>query len=161
MEGSCLEDDYSQEEEEEEEEEYDEEKEDRKRRSSLVAKWNKQASEQLKPTGSHMFVLTLETICHAHEPETIVVGVFNSKDAAVANSVTVQTDYGRFDSAIEDIFEDDHQDNRENPPDNGVLLQLGSQDTGEGDICRLMMNKRPVVGMESESQGEKKRARRR
>ena len=131
------------------------------KRAALVAKWNEQ-SEQLQSTGSHIYVLSLETICHDGDggPDLEVVGVYNSKAAAVAKSVTVTTIYGRFDSAIKDMFSEDdggHEDNRENPPNNGVLIQLGHEDSGEGDICRLLIRKCPVVGIESEPQGKNKR----
>ena len=90
------------------------------KRAALVAKWNEQ-SEQLQSTGSHIYVLSLETTRHDGDGRTAleVVGAYNSKAAAVAKSVTVATIYGRFDSAIKDMFSEydgGHADNRENRP---------------------------------------------
>jgi len=135
-----------------------------KAHNAQLDEWNKQ-SKQLKSSGSYVYVLTLEAWNHACPGGTDpkCVGVFDSKEAAVAKSVTVQMDYGRFDEAIKDMFgeEGDYEDNRKNPPDNGVLIQVGNEDVGEGDWCRLVIAKLPIDGLQesSKSSNKKRRAR--
>lgn len=69
--------------------------------------------------------------------------------------------YGSFDEAIKDMFseqEGDHIDNRVNPPDDGVLLQVGGEGVGEGDYAKLVIEKRSIVGIvESTGRSDKKR----
>jgi hypothetical protein len=107
-----------------------------------------------------IYVLTLESISHAtcHQPAQKIVGVFSSKAAAVVASGSVQTAYGEVGSAI--VFGTTHEDNRDSPPDNDVLVQLGHEDTGEGDIERLIVDKFPVLGMPSLSPGSSSNKRR-
>jgi len=120
--------------------------EDEKENASLVAEWKEQ-SDQLEPTGSHVYILTLATHSHSSDGDEAAefIGAFNSKAAAVAKSVTVWTPWGTFDEAKEDMGDD--KDNRKNPPDNGILFQVGGEDIGEGDYCRLLINKQPIVGL--------------
>jgi hypothetical protein len=112
----------------------------------------RKASAKSSPTlavaGSDVYVVTLEEINHGngHEPETKVVGVFNSKAAAVAHVGSIDTMAGTFDSAVQD-YEDSHEDNRDNPPDNGVLVQLGHGDEGEGDVTRMWIQKLQITGI--------------
>mmetsp|Transcript_11947 Transcript_11947/g.22133 ORF Transcript_11947/g.22133 Transcript_11947/m.22133 type:complete len:190 (-) Transcript_11947:279-848(-) len=134
------------------------------RKEILVANWKEQ-SRRLKSNGN-VYVLLLSSWNHAsprgEDPE--IIGVFDSKAAAVARASTVGTDYGTFDEAIKEMFlsEYEHEDNRENPPDNGVLMQIGGDDVGEGDFCRLSIKKMPILGIQnsgSKDGGEKKRKR--
>ena len=90
----------------------------------MVQKWKKQA-RQLESKGVHVYVLSLEEWNHgAHygrgESDTELLGLFDSKEAAVAAATKTSTDYGTFDEAIKDTFceEGDYIDKRENPPDN-------------------------------------------
>ena len=117
----------------------------------MFAKWNEQ-SEQLKSTGIHVCVLSLEKIHNNSDrgPDLEFVGMYNSKAPALAKLVTVATIYGRFDNAIKDIisyYDGDHEYNIENPPDNGVLVKLGHKDSGEDGFSSLFICKCPVVGI--------------
>ena len=137
-----------------------------KRNHSVIESWRQQ-SGQLKATGC-VYVLLL-TECHHAIPgdaDPEVIGVFDTKSAAVARASTVETEYGDFDYAISNVFENpgEYQDNRENPPDNGTLLQVGDDDIGEGDFSRLSIKKMPILslGVEEskvEKEEEKKRKR--
>ena len=51
----------------------------------------------------------------------------------------VDTDYGTFlILRLRKMFQDDHIDNRKNPPDHGCLLQIGqSRESGEGEFCEF------------------------
>ena len=120
----------------------------------------------MKSTQDYVHILTLVQWSHAGNwrrgPDSDIVGIYNSKAAAVAKSVTVQTDYGTFDEAINDMFQEDHIDNRMNPPDNGILLKIGGDHCGEGDYCELQLKKLLIVGLQkqqsSKSQGRKNKA---
>ena len=62
--------------------------------------------------------------------------------------------------AIKDMSgeNNDYEDNRENPPDYSVLIQRGHKDSGEGDTVRLLIRKRPIIGiMEPEAEKENKK----
>ena len=62
-----------------------------------------------------------------------VIGAYATKEAAVAAASTVDTEYGTFDEAIKTMFDEgdfDHKDNRGNPPDDGMLIQIGSAGSG-------------------------------
>jgi hypothetical protein len=100
---------------------------------------------------SDVFVLTLEECEHSwggHHVTTQVVGVCNSKEAAVADAGDVDTTgYGLLGKAVSEMDWSGSQDNRDNAPDCGVLLQLGSQDEGEGDYVRLLIKRFSIVGM--------------
>lgn len=64
----------------------------------------------------------------------------------MATSVTVDTIYGTFfDEAIKEMFQDGHEDNRKNSPDNGILLQIGGKDIGCGDYARLIMKYKAIL----------------
>eukprot|EP00977_Amphora_coffeiformis_P003279 scaffold609_cov170-Amphora_coffeaeformis.AAC.33 len=104
-------------------------------RAKRVAKWKEQATH-LHASGDRVYVLTHEDIDQAnhHRPKTRIIGVYDSRDAAVVASMNVESQYGRFDEAMKELFEVDHEDNRENRPDNGVLIQLGSEGSGKKDI---------------------------
>mmetsp|Transcript_44163 Transcript_44163/g.106931 ORF Transcript_44163/g.106931 Transcript_44163/m.106931 type:complete len:148 (+) Transcript_44163:134-577(+) len=99
-----------------------------------------------------VYVVTLVTVDHAvrysssDNPERKIVGVYSTKAAAVSEAGTVDTNsYGPFDEAIkEEDFEDDHVDNRENPPNKGILLQIGDEHSGEGDYVQLHIEKFPI-----------------
>ena len=117
-----------------------------------------QASSASKET--YVYLLTMEQWNHAGEGTmTSVAGVYESKEAAVASAGSINTDYGTFDEAIEGDFseEGEHEDNRSDPPDDGILLQIGGDDVGEGDYCRVLIQKCPILGMPASSGAEKKR----
>ena len=96
----------------------------------------------------YVYVLSKKSVNHGgyDDDDNRVVGVYASKAAAVEAAGDVHTSLGTFESAMSDLCENDHEDNRENPPDNGFLLQLGSSETGEGDYIRLDINKFPILG---------------
>ena len=94
------------------------------------------------------YVLSSANVYHqeryeGNPPEINIIGVFSSKDAAVSVAGTVETDYGTFDMAIKGDWNDCYIDNRKNPPDCGILLQIGNDKTGEGDYVKLYIEKFP------------------
>ena len=101
---------------------------------------------------THVYVLILEEWNHGwgSGQESKVIGVYISKEAAVLASGDINTSYGTFDKAIEPNRGDfsgefDHKDYRNNPPDDGILIQLGGDDIGEGDYIRLKIQKMPLL----------------
>ena len=101
---------------------------------------------------THVYVLILEEWNHGwgSGQESKVIGVYISKEAAVLASGDINTSYGTFDKAIEPNRGDfssefDHKDYRSNPPDDGILIQLGGDDIGEGDYIRLKIQKMPLL----------------
>jgi len=95
---------------------------------------------------AYVYVLTLISVDHAnnHRPELRTVGVYTSKAAAAYAAGSIDTEYGTFDYCIEEMFEEDHIDNRGNPPDYGCLLQIGSRNTGQGDFVGLKIEPFPL-----------------
>ena len=69
----------------------------------------------------------------------------------------VDTPCGKIDEAIEpdQAYEFDHEDNRDNPPDNGTLIQLGGSGDSH-DYVRLSTNKMPLLGLPEESNKKQK-----
>ena len=131
---------------------------------NVKAEWLEQ-SEYLKPNQSHVYVLTLVQYDHSGNwgrgPDIEIIGIYDSKAAAVAKSVTVATPYGTFDEAIKDMFEDAHVDNRMNPPDDGILVKIGDDYVGEGDYCQLEIKKQQVEGLQKQASkvaGRKRKA---
>lgn len=128
----------------------DTEEEKNAQKDAQIAEWKKQ-SNQLRPNGAHVYILTLEEIGHDHEPWFKTIGIFDSKAAAVAKSASVNTVWGTFDEAMKDTFsnedEFDNKDNRMNPPDNGVLIQVGGEDYGMGDYSRLVIKKHSILSL--------------
>lgn len=102
---------------------------------------------------THVYVLILEEWHHGWgggHATTKVIGVYISKEAAVLASGEIQTSWGTFNKEIEPrrgTFggEFEHKDNRKNPPDDGILIQLGGRDIGEGDYARLKLQKMPLL----------------
>lgn len=96
----------------------------------------------------HVFVLTLEEVDHGNrfEANTKIMGVYDSKQAAAAAAGNADTPYGTMDEAILELG-DDHEDNRGDPPDDGLLVQAGSPESGEGDHTRVWIKKFPILGM--------------
>ena len=73
--------------------------------------------------------------------------------------MTVGTCYGKWDEAIEDMFSGDyeHEDNRNNPPDNGTLIQIEGDDIGEGDYVRLVITKKDIFSLPQVSSEKQKK----
>ena len=99
---------------------------------------------------THVYVLMLEEWHHGWRggwvEDAQVIGVYISKEAAALASGDINTSYGTFNEAIDPNrgdFSDEfhHEDNRSNPPDDGILIQLGGKDVGEGDYVRLTIQK--------------------
>jgi len=130
------------------------------RKAGLVAKWKEQ-SGQIKSTGNAAYLLLQTRRNHAimEDEEPIVIGLYDSKAAAVAAASTVRCDYGTFDEAMKDPFgEGGYEDNREDPPDDGILIQVGRDDIGEGDYCCLSIKKLPILGIqEAEAKKDEER----
>ena len=108
--------------------------------------------------GSYVYILTKEGYDHSNyrRDEVDIIGIFNSKDAAVAVAGDVDTPYGTFDDAVKDeMFEDCHEDHRDAPPDDGVLLKIGDDDVDEGDHCELIITKTLVHDMPEPSKKKK------
>ena len=126
-----------------------------------IAVWKDQA-KKLKSTKQSAYILTLVEWDHSGNwgrgPDENIIGIFDSKAAAVARSVTVDTCYGEWDEAIKDMFPDGHEDNRNNPPDNGTLIQLGGADIGEGDYVRLVITKKDIFSLPQVSNEKQKNA---
>mmetsp|Transcript_50331 Transcript_50331/g.56994 ORF Transcript_50331/g.56994 Transcript_50331/m.56994 type:complete len:138 (+) Transcript_50331:32-445(+) len=98
---------------------------------------------------SFVYLLTVKEYCHSGDPsDKEVVGVFNSKAAAVSNAGSMKAGYNGtpFDEAMEHDYDDCFTDNRDNAPDCGLLLQIGDDDHGEGDKVMLCIEKRAVQG---------------
>ena len=102
---------------------------------------------------THVFVLVLSSHNHAsdgtEEPE--VVGVFARKKDAVAHIPTLETqcddnfpgeDYDEDELQADSTFI--NEDNRSDPPDNGILLEL--EFGGEGDKDEARIEKVPWIG---------------
>jgi hypothetical protein len=79
-----------------------------------------------------------------------VMGIYASKEIAARVAGSLDTDsWGTFEEAL-DEFEKNYDDatvidNRLDPPNNGVLLQVGSEDEGEGDYSLLEISRMPIV----------------
>lgn len=143
----------------------DNEAEDRKRQQNAA----KYIDQSVKSTGRSVYILIFESWDHSGNygrgADNDTLGAFDSKEAAVAVATNYQTNYGTFDEAVKDMFGDDYDyvDNRHNPPDNGVLMQLGSEDSGEGDYERFIIKKVDIQGLgpkkkRSTNQSSKKKA---
>lgn len=103
-------------------------------------------SPSVEPAGGDVFVLTYKDVNHStcHVPDTKVIGIFTSKEAAVAVAGSVDTPHGTFDEALKDFGYGEELsciDNRKRPPDSGILLQFGSEEEGEGDYTQLLLEK--------------------
>ena len=125
----------------------------------MKAEWIEQ-SERLANTQQHVYILTL--VSHDHSAnwgrgsDIKIIGIFNSKAAAVAKSVTVHTwHHGAFDESLKDMFDGAYVDNRTNPPDNGILWKIGGNDVGEGDYCELQIEKHQIMGLEEKQKTSK------
>lgn len=100
--------------------------------------------------GSHVYVLTreLDDRKYGRKAEVDLIGIYTSKNAAVASAGDVDTDgYGTFDEAINEDFKDCHEDFRDEAPDEGLLLEVGNRDHGGGFNVQLLINKTEVLGM--------------
>lgn len=100
---------------------------------------------------THVYVLMLEEWHHGWgggwAEDAQVIGVYISKEAAALASGDIDTSYGTFNEAIATTFagEFDHEDNRSDPPDDGILIQLGGDGIGEGDYVRLTIQKKLLL----------------
>jgi hypothetical protein len=117
-----------------------------------VEEWKQQA-KNVKATKQVVYILTLEERNPSGKwgrgVNTKIIGIFDSKAAAVARSVMVHTAYGSFDEAIKDMLEDDYEDNRKNPPNNGTLMKIGGDESGEGDYARIVIRREKIYGLSS------------
>ena len=96
-----------------------------------------------------MYVLSLISVNHAlnHVPEQSNIGVYSSKEAACAAAGSLDTGgYGTFDYVIENRLQESVEDNRDNPPNNGCLLQIGDAEEGEGDYVQLKIEQFTIQG---------------
>ena len=124
-----------------------------RKRKKNATKWVGR-SKELKSTSQVVFVLTHKYYDHRNRHNTTSdnIGVFNSKDAAVAAATDYKTGWGPFDDAIDGFgWYTDYIDNRDNPPDDGVLLQLG----GEADYDCFTIKKMEIKGFDSINTNEK------
>lgn len=110
--------------------------------------------------GSHVYVLTRKAHSHAGDGQEIkIVGIYNSKNAAIASAGDVDADYyASFNEAIasNDPDEEYYEDYRNAAPDSGLLLQFGSEDQGEGDNVQVFIEKTVVLGMPEPSKKKAK-----
>ncbi|KAL3937209.1 MAG: hypothetical protein SGBAC_007636 [Bacillariaceae sp.] len=97
------------------------------------------------------YVLTLFEYNHGfgNGVEQKVLGVYGSKEVAARDAGTLDTyTLGTFDDALHEYkfnYNGFVLDNRRNPPDDGILLQAGHKDEGEGDHIVLKITKLPFV----------------
>ena len=121
---------------------------------------SEEENQTAKCAGREIYTLIHELWDHAGDYERDILGRFDSKDAAICEANEFRTHNGTFDKAVEDIFgdEDDYIDNRDNPPDNGILMQLGSVNSGEGDYERFII-KKSVARSSNSKDSAKKRGR--
>jgi len=73
-----------------------------------------------------------------------ILGVYTSKAAAISDAGSLRCPWcDSFDDAIENVFSDCYVDNRneKNPPENGLLIQLGDANRGDGDRVMLYIEK--------------------
>jgi hypothetical protein len=110
---------------------------------TLAAKRKEQA--QQLTSSQFVYVLVLDTI---------IIGVFASKEAAVARTSEVKPHIldtlfdgcNSIDEAIKQFG--NIIDNRDNPPDDGILVQLGSEyDDFDSSVSRIMIKKMPVLAL--------------
>lgn len=115
--------------------------------------------EEVVKAGSHVYVLTLQAYDHAGGNEGVeIVGIYNSKNAAVASAGDVDTQaYGTFDEAMQNDYSDSHEDHRDAAPDSGLLLKIGDSDEGEGDNVQLFIKKTEILGMPQQVSSKKKK----
>ncbi len=80
----------------------------------------------------------------------IVAGVYATKEAAAAAAGDIDTDkYGTFNEALghnSGLYYEEAVDNRDNPPDNGELIQIGGFSGDRDDFVRLSIRKMPILG---------------
>eukprot|EP00934_Nitzschia_sp_Nitz4_P006494 Nitzschia sp. Nitz4//scaffold139_size61406//49965//50339//NITZ4_006466-RA/size61406-processed-gene-0.86-mRNA-1//-1//CDS//3329535870//6484//frame0 len=111
-------------------------------------------------TGLYVYVLTIKRIYHTGVPaEQAIVGVYISKESAVHDANNMSFSWGDFDDLIEDCFEEAYVDNRNNPPDNGILMQLGNNDHGQGNSETLFIEKCQLLGLPLPLQSKKRKSR--
>lgn len=101
------------------------------------------------PQESNVFVLMRTEYNHAAHIEPKLMGVYASKDVAARVAGSLDTDcLGTFDEAIDEYenqYDSEVIDNRQSPPDDGILIQCGHEDEGEGDRIILEIQKFPLV----------------
>lgn len=101
------------------------------------------------PKEEWCYVVTYEEWNHGLPTETAhaVVGVFKTKEAAAAAVGGYEgTGWGAMDSVTEEDREEfGSTDNRDNPPENGLLFSLFADGTGEGDFIRFHIEKLPLL----------------
>ena len=117
------------------------------------------------PKEEWCYVVTYEEWNHGLPTETAhaVVGVFKTKEAAAAAVGEYEgTGWGAMSRLTEEELEDfGSTDNRDNPPENGLLFNLFADGTGEGDFIRFHVTKLPLLNFAAvESDNVKKKARR-
>lgn len=95
------------------------------------------------------YVLTRLEYNHSVDIEPEVLGVYGSKEVAARVAGSLDTDsLGTFDDALYEHkcnYNGSVLDNRRSPPDDGILLQAGHEDEGEGDHIVLKITKLPFV----------------
>ncbi|EJK71527.1 hypothetical protein THAOC_07021 [Thalassiosira oceanica] len=106
------------------------------------------------------YVVTYEEWNHGLPTETqhAVVGVFRTKEAAAAAMGEYKgTGWGAMNSVTkEDREEFGSTDNRDNPPENGLLFSLFAEGTSEGDFIRFHIEKFPLLDCAVEADAKKK-----
>jgi hypothetical protein len=98
---------------------------------------------------THVFVLTLKSWSHSGDvEEPSIVGVFASKEDAVASIPSLETQIGPGTTLADYIDGEGEEgsvtiDKRRNPPDTGVILKV--EYSGEGDFDKVRIKKVPYV----------------
>lgn len=117
---------------------------------ALLSKQTVTTTPLVASSDLEVYVVTLDEYYHGDRGnnKVKVIGVYNSKAAAAASLESLESVYdGNVDEALDEANEEERYkvDNRRNPPDNGVLAQLGNREEGEGDYCKVLIKKYKVT----------------
>ena len=102
-----------------------------------------------KPDSADVYIVTRTIKDHGYGSETEIMGAYASPKIAAREAGSISTQcWGSFEDALDEFehnYESYVEDNRHDPPSNGILLQCGSEDYGEGDFVRLEIKRLSIV----------------
>mmetsp|Transcript_50619 Transcript_50619/g.74033 ORF Transcript_50619/g.74033 Transcript_50619/m.74033 type:complete len:163 (+) Transcript_50619:91-579(+) len=107
-----------------------------------------QSEKTVGRTGTSVYILSVETWEHGTcEEDSYVWRILDSKEAAIECAGQYETQMGVCFDKVEEEFPGHLTiDNREKAPDDGILLQFGGKDVGEGDYETLSIKKCVLFG---------------
>jgi hypothetical protein len=120
-----------------------------KKKNKRPAAGGAKATAESPAMATHVFVLTLKSWNHAgDDKEPSIVGVFASKEDAVACIPSLETQIGPGCTLANYIDGEGEEgsvtiDKRRNPPDTGIILKV--EYGGEGDFDKVHIKKVPFV----------------